>query len=153
MARLIIGVDHKYLMIASGMLGALILLVADAVGMNASLPTVIPTGIMTALLGVPFFVWLIFEGTAKGVLEMIPKLDVADLRFGYHRRPVLKDIGFTIAPGRLVSLVGPNGSGKSTLLKCLLHLLKTQGGCVRVDGREIHCLSRLEVARTLTYVP
>jgi iron complex transport system ATP-binding protein len=84
---------------------------------------------------------------------MIPKLDVADLRFGYHRRPVLKDIGFTVAPGRLVSLVGPNGSGKSTLLKCLLHLLKPQGGRVRVDGREIHRLSRLEVARTLTYVP
>jgi iron complex transport system ATP-binding protein len=84
---------------------------------------------------------------------MKPKLDVEHLRFGYHRRPVLKDIGFTVAPGRLVSLVGPNGSGKSTLLKCLLHLLKPQGGCVRVDGREVRRLSRLEVARTLTYVP
>jgi iron complex transport system permease protein len=65
MARLIIGVDHKYLMIASGMLGALILLVADAIGMNAILPTVIPTGIMTALLGVPFFIGLILRGKRK----------------------------------------------------------------------------------------
>lgn len=65
MARLIIGVDHKYLLVASGMLGALILLVADAVGMNAILPTVIPTGIMTSLLGVPFFIWLILKGKKK----------------------------------------------------------------------------------------
>lgn len=65
MARLIIGVDHKYLIPASGILGALILLVADAVGMNAIRPTVIPTGIMTALLGVPFFIWLILKGKKR----------------------------------------------------------------------------------------
>lgn len=65
MARLIIGVDHKYLLGASGTLGALILLVADAVGMNIISPTIIPTGIMTSLLGVPFFIWLIIKGRKK----------------------------------------------------------------------------------------
>jgi iron complex transport system permease protein len=65
MARLIIGVDHRYLLFASGTLGALILLAADAVGMNAITPTVIPTGIMTSLLGVPFFIWLIIKGKKK----------------------------------------------------------------------------------------
>jgi iron complex transport system permease protein len=62
MARMIIGVDHKYLLPASGLLGALILLAADAVGMNIIRPVVIPTGIMTSLLGVPFFVWLLIKG-------------------------------------------------------------------------------------------
>ena len=61
MARLIIGADHKHLIPASGLLGALVLLVADAVGMNLLTPTVIPTGIMTALIGVPFFAWLILK--------------------------------------------------------------------------------------------
>lgn len=84
---------------------------------------------------------------------MIPKLDVENLTFGYTHRPVLEDIGFRVAPGRLVSLVGPNGSGKSTLLKCMLHILKPQRGRVRVDGREVSRLSRLETAKTLTYVP
>lgn len=65
MARLLIGVDHKYLLGASGTLGALILLVADAVGMNIISPTIIPTGIMTSLLGVPFFIWLIIKGKKK----------------------------------------------------------------------------------------
>lgn len=61
MARLIIGVDHKYLIPASGLLGALVLLAADAVGMNIVAPTIIPTGIMTSLVGVPFFAWLILK--------------------------------------------------------------------------------------------
>ncbi len=59
MARIIIGSDHKYLYPASGLMGALILISADATGMNILRPTMIPTGIMTSLLGVPFFMYLI----------------------------------------------------------------------------------------------
>jgi iron complex transport system permease protein len=65
MARMIVGADHKYLLPASGLLGALVLLAADAVGMNIVSPTVIPTGIMTSLIGVPFFAWLILKEKKK----------------------------------------------------------------------------------------
>ena len=65
MARMIIGADHKYLLPASGILGALILISSDAIGMNIIRPTIIPTGIMSSLLGVPFFMYLIMKGKRK----------------------------------------------------------------------------------------
>ena len=65
MARMIIGSDHKYLIPASGLLGALVLISADVVGMNIVSPTIIPTGIMTSLLGVPFFMYLILKRKRK----------------------------------------------------------------------------------------
>jgi iron complex transport system permease protein len=65
MARMVIGSDHKYLFPASGLVGALVLISADATGMNILRPTMIPTGIMTSLLGVPFFMYLILKRKRK----------------------------------------------------------------------------------------
>ncbi|PWR69692.1 FecCD family ABC transporter permease [Methanospirillum stamsii] len=65
MARMLIGTDHRILIPASGILGACLLICADAVAMNIIGPTIIPTGIMTALLGVPFFLYLVLKGKRK----------------------------------------------------------------------------------------
>lgn len=65
MARMLIGADHRILIPASGILGACLLICADAVAMNVIGPTIIPTGIMTALLGVPFFLYLVLKGKRK----------------------------------------------------------------------------------------
>jgi iron complex transport system permease protein len=46
-------------------LGALVLMSADAVGMNLIAPTIIPTGIMTSIVGVPFFMYLMMKGKRK----------------------------------------------------------------------------------------
>jgi iron complex transport system permease protein len=62
---MVIGSDHKYLFPASGLVGALVLISADAIGMNILRPTMIPTGIMTSLLGVPFFMYLILKRKRK----------------------------------------------------------------------------------------
>ena len=60
-ARLAIGGDNRFQLPASGLVGAVILVGADILGMNIISPTIIPTGIMTALLGVPFFFYLILK--------------------------------------------------------------------------------------------
>ncbi|HUM80478.1 MAG TPA: iron chelate uptake ABC transporter family permease subunit, partial [Methanothrix sp.] len=60
-----IGGDHRFLIPASGVLGALVLMSADAVGMNLIAPTIIPTGIMTSIVGVPFFMYLMMKGKRK----------------------------------------------------------------------------------------
>lgn len=65
MARMVIGGDHRFLIPASGVLGGLVLMSADAIGMNLIAPTIIPTGIMTSIVGVPFFMYLMMKGKRK----------------------------------------------------------------------------------------
>lgn len=51
-------------------------------------------------------------------------------RFG--DKAVLRGVDLTIPPGAIVGLLGKNAAGKSTLLKCLLGLLRTDSGTMRV---------------------
>ncbi|UEC43872.1 MAG: Heme ABC type transporter HtsABC, permease protein HtsC [Methanothrix sp.] len=55
---MMVGGDHRFLIPASGLVGALILLAADTVARTIFAPVILPVGIMTAFLGVPFFVYL-----------------------------------------------------------------------------------------------
>jgi iron complex transport system permease protein len=60
-ARSFAGVNHKILLPASALIGAIILLCADLVGMNILGAISIPVGVMTSLVGVPFFLYFIFK--------------------------------------------------------------------------------------------
>lgn len=81
------------------------------------------------------------------------KLEVDSLVYGYDRKTIIKGISFQVAAGRLVSLVGPNGSGKSTLLKNIIRILTPWQGSVYIDSKDVKKMSRLETAKTVTYVP
>jgi iron complex transport system permease protein len=56
--RMVIGTDHRTLLPASGLVGAVLLLGADCLARTAIPGTIIPVGIMTAFLGIPFFLYL-----------------------------------------------------------------------------------------------
>ena len=47
----------------------------------------------------------------------------------------LRDISFSVAPGRMVGVVGPNGAGKSTLLRLVGGVGRVDEGQVKVNGR------------------
>lgn len=57
--RLAIGPDHRALLPASALAGAVLLLAADTVARVAVAPTELPVGLLTALLGAPFFIVLL----------------------------------------------------------------------------------------------
>ena len=57
--RLLTGPDHRWVLPGSMMLGAALLLAADLVARTVALPAELPIGVVTALIGGPFFVWLI----------------------------------------------------------------------------------------------
>lgn len=57
--RLTIGPDHRSLLPASALAGAVLLLAADTVARVAVAPTELPVGLLTALLGAPFFIVLL----------------------------------------------------------------------------------------------
>ena len=58
-ARLLVGASHARLIPASALLGALLLLLADDVARTALAPLELPVGIVTAMLGGPFFLYLL----------------------------------------------------------------------------------------------
>ncbi len=57
--RMLIGPAHRYLLPASALAGALLLLIADTVGRLVLAPAELPVGIVTAALGAPFFLSLL----------------------------------------------------------------------------------------------
>ncbi|MEC0089258.1 FecCD family ABC transporter permease [Paenibacillus macquariensis] len=58
MARLLVGSDYKYMMPMSMALGALVLLIADTGGRTLFSPLDIPAGILMAVIGAPYFLYL-----------------------------------------------------------------------------------------------
>ena len=66
--RLLIGPDHRYLLPASALLGASLLLLADAVSRTIVAPAELPIGIVTAAVGAPFFLWILLR--RRGILDL-----------------------------------------------------------------------------------
>lgn len=59
--RLAFGPDHRLLLPASALLGASLLVVADLLARTVAVPAEVPIGIVTALVGGPFFLWLLLR--------------------------------------------------------------------------------------------
>jgi len=57
--RLVLGPDHRYLLPASALFGALFLLIADMVSRTIIAPAELPIGLITTLIGGPLFIGLI----------------------------------------------------------------------------------------------
>lgn len=60
-ARLLVGNDHHYLWLGSALLGGSLLTVCDTVARSVIAPAEIPVGVITAMLGCPFFLWLLLQ--------------------------------------------------------------------------------------------
>ena len=59
--RLLVGADHRLVLPASALFGASFLIVCDLIARTALAPIELPVGIITAVLGGPFFLWLLFR--------------------------------------------------------------------------------------------
>lgn len=61
-------------------------------------------------------------------------LEVKNVIGGYTKKPVLKDISFSIQSGEIVGLIGLNGAGKSTTIKHIIGLLQQRSGEIKING-------------------
>lgn len=59
LSRLFVGPDHKVLLPVSGLIGAIFLLLCDGLARTVAIPLEIPIGVITALAGAPFFLYLL----------------------------------------------------------------------------------------------
>ena len=59
--RMLIGSDHRFLLPCSCLMGAVILLLSDTLARLVLAPVEIPVGIVTSLVGVPFFIYLLLK--------------------------------------------------------------------------------------------
>ncbi|MFG1404065.1 FecCD family ABC transporter permease [Xanthobacter sediminis] len=64
LARLALGPGHRVLLPASALLGAAVLLAADILARMLAAPAELPLGVVTALVGAPFFLWLLLRRRA-----------------------------------------------------------------------------------------
>jgi len=62
-------------------------------------------------------------------------LSIHDMTIAYHRKPVLWDVDFDAAEGKITGIIGPNGAGKSTLIKAVLGLVAKASGRVLIYGK------------------
>jgi iron complex transport system permease protein len=59
LVRLLVGADHRIVLPASALFGAAFLIACDAVARTILSPLELPVGVITALIGGPFFLWLL----------------------------------------------------------------------------------------------
>jgi phospholipid/cholesterol/gamma-HCH transport system ATP-binding protein len=71
-----------------------------------------------------------------------PKIAVRGLEKSFGRKRVLAGVDIDVASGESVVIIGGSGTGKSVLIKCILGLLRPDGGSIRIDGVETVGMSR-----------
>jgi ferric citrate transport system permease protein len=60
-ARRLVGSRHAYLLPAAAAIGAFMLLISDAIGRGADPPIELPAGMVTAIIGAPYFIYLLMR--------------------------------------------------------------------------------------------
>ena len=84
---------------------------------------------------------------ASGPAAATPEIavELADVTFGYDRRPVLTGVSMAIPLGRVVAIMGGSGCGKTTILRLIGGQLKPGSGRVTVAGASVPDLDRDEL--------
>ena len=69
--------------------------------------------------------------------NIIPAVQITDLKKSFGSLEVLKSINLTVSPGEVICVLGTSGSGKSTLLRCINQLTVQDSGDIFIHGHPI----------------
>jgi iron complex transport system permease protein len=65
LVRLVLGADHRRLLPASALLGSVLVILSDLLARTVLVPAEVPLGVVTALVGAPFFLWLVSRNARR----------------------------------------------------------------------------------------
>ena len=66
------------------------------------------------------------------------QIDIKNLSFSYEKDfNILKNLTYTIAPGKRIGIVGESGVGKSTLAHLMIRFFEPQNGSIKIDGQNL----------------
>ncbi len=97
----------------------------------------------------------VVDRAGAGPLEVVGGEIVFDhVDFSYDpRRPILKDVSFTVPAGKTVAIVGPSGAGKSTVSRILFRFYDVTSGRVLIDGEDIRDVTQDSLRAAIGIVP
>ena len=82
------------------------------------------------------------------------KVEFRNVYFHYTpEKPILKDVSFTLEPGKTLALVGPSGAGKSTIIRLLFRFYDIQDGCILLDGQDLRHVKQSSLRQSIGVVP
>ena len=70
-----------------------------------------------------------------------PKIEMRGVRKAFGRKQVLTGVDLEVGAGESLVVIGGSGTGKSVTIKCLMGLMRPDGGSIKVDGAETSKLS------------
>jgi ATP-binding cassette subfamily C protein/ATP-binding cassette subfamily C exporter for protease/lipase/ATP-binding cassette subfamily C protein EexD len=72
---------------------------------------------------------------------------------GGEAKPLLKQVGFEVAPGNALCIIGPSGAGKTSLCRVIAGIWQPNAGCVRLDSADIHDWDRQDLGPHVGFLP
>ena len=85
-------------------------------------------------------------------MDTQPALSIRSLTKSYGRVPALRGVDLEVGRGEIFGFLGPNGAGKTTTIRCLLDLIRPDGGAARVLGLDPQA-DAVAVRRRVGYLP
>jgi ATP-binding cassette subfamily B protein len=96
------------------------------------------------------------QGDAPGAAEATitsGEVRFNNVSFGYVAdAPVLQDLSFVAAAGKMTAIVGASGAGKSTLVALLQRFHDVEAGSIEVDGQDISKITKQSLRSSIAYV-
>lgn len=66
-----------------------------------------------------------------------PVIEIENLKKGFVEQEVLKEISMKLFEGENLVVLGKSGSGKSVLIKCIIRLLNSESGTIKIFGEDV----------------
>jgi ATP-binding cassette subfamily B protein len=114
----------------------------------------------SGLVGVRILFDIIDSPPTEAPDDHKPALKITDAQIGFDNvmfgyRPsevVIRNMTFTVEPGKMTALVGPSGGGKSTVFNLMLRFYEPTSGTIMIDGQNIADVSRRSLRGQVAYV-